>query len=387
VLPDDAKLISVDDHVIEHPNVWQDRLPARYKEAGPRVIEQTEGEFAGREVWLYEGKSYITHGVSATAGRAEIHLNLEPVRFENMAPGCYDPAARIKDMDADGVHAQVCFSTFARYAGSRFLFGEDKELALLCTQAYNDFILDEWCAYAPGRLVPLIVLPLWDIDLSLAEIARTAAKGARAIGFPENPASPVLNLPSWHSRYWDPVLAAAEEARLPLCMHIGTSGATPVTSADMPPAVSMCLAATNSMAATMDLLYSGTFIRFPNLKAVLSEGGVGWIPYTLERADRMWERHKGYQPQIDFGVRPSEMVAGHLYGCFIDDTVGVALRDRVGVSQIMWESDYPHSDSSWPDSRKELAKMMVDVPDDEARQMAELNAREVFRLDSEPTAE
>lgn len=131
----------------------------------------------------------------------------------------------------------------------------------------------------------------------------------------------------------------------------------------------------------MDLLYSGTFVRFPNLKVVLSEGGVGWLPYTMERADRMWERHKGYQPEIDYGVRPSEMIAGHLYGCFIDDYVGVDLRERVGVSQIMWESDYPHSDTSWPNSRKELAAMLIDVPDEDARKMAELNAREVFRID------
>ncbi|WP_109527460.1 amidohydrolase family protein [Nocardia aurea] len=381
MLPDKAKLISVDDHVIEHPNVWQDRLPERFKEAGPRVIEQTEGPQAGNEVWLYEGQSFITNGVSATAGREDLHLNLDPVRFENMNPGCYDPAARIKDMDADGVHAQVCFSTFSRYAGTRFLFGQDKELSLLCIKAYNDFILDEWCAFAPGRLVPLIVLPLWDVDLSVAEIARTAAKGAKGIGFPENPSSPALNLPSWHSRYWDPVLSAAQEARMPLCAHVGTSGATPVTGPDMPPAVTMAMVASNSMGCMLDLMYSGTFVRFPDLKVVLSEGGVGWMPYTMERADRMWERHKGYQPEIDFGMRPSEMVAGHIYGCFIDDYVGVELRDRVGVSQIMWESDYPHSDTSWPDSRKELAAMLVDVPDEDALRMAELNAREVFRLD------
>ncbi|GGL15132.1 amidohydrolase family protein [Nocardia jinanensis] len=381
MLPDSAKLISVDDHVIEHPNVWQDRLPDRFKEAGPRVIEQTEGQFAGHEVWLYEGNSFITNGVSATAGREEQHLNLDPVRFENMNPGCYDPAARIKDMDADGVHAQVCFSTFSRYAGTRFLFGEDKELSLLCVKAYNDFIIDEWCAFAPGRLVPLVVLPLWDIELCVAEIARTAAKGARAIGFPENPSSPALGLPSWHSRHWDPVLAAAQEARMPLCPHVGTSGATPVTGPDMPPAVTMAMVASNSMGAMLDLMYSGTFVRFPDLKVVLSEGGVGWMPYTMERADRMWERHKGYQPEIDFGVRPSEMVAGHLYGCFIDDYVGIELRERVGVSQIMWESDYPHSDTSWPNSRQELAAMLVDVPDEDALRMAELNAREVFRIE------
>src|SRR5208283_4567866 len=202
-------LISVDDHVIEHPNVWQDRLPERFKAAGPRVIEQTEGPSVGHEVWLYEGESFVTHGVSATAGREDIHLNLEPVRFANMNPGCYDPAARIKDMDADGVYAQVCFSTFTRYAGTRFLFGKDKELSLLCVKAYNDFLIDEFCDFAPGRLVPVAVLPLWDLDLCVAEIERTAAKGARGLGFPENPSSTALTLPSWHSRYWDPVLAAA----------------------------------------------------------------------------------------------------------------------------------------------------------------------------------
>ena len=381
MLPDNAKLISVDDHVLEHPNVWQDRLPEKFKEAGPRVIEQTEGPYAGHEVWLYEGKSYITNGVSATAGREDIHLNLDPVRFENMNPGCYDPAARIKDMDADGVHAQVCFSTFARYAGTRFLFGEDKELSLLCIKAYNDFLIDEFCGFAPGRLVPLAVLPLWDVDLCVAEIERTAAKGARGLGFPENPSSAALNLPSWHSGHWDPVLAAAQEARMPLCPHVGTSGATPVTGPDMPPAVSMCMVASNSMGAMLDLMYSGTFVKFPNLKVVLSEGGVGWMPYTMERADRMWERHRGYQPEIDHGMRPSDMVAGHIYGCFIDDHISAEVRDRVGVSQIMWESDYPHSDTSWPNSRKELAAMLEDVPDHEALMMAELNAREVFRLE------
>jgi predicted TIM-barrel fold metal-dependent hydrolase len=135
------------------------------------------------------------------------------------------------------------------------------------------------------------------------------------------------------------------------------------------------------MGAMLDLMYSGTFVKFPGLKVVLSEGGVGWMPYTMERADRMWQRHKGYQPQIDHGVLPSEMVAGHIYGCFIDDTISAEVREKVGVSQIMWESDYPHSDSSWPDSRKELAKMLQDVPDQEALMMAELNAREVFRLE------
>jgi predicted TIM-barrel fold metal-dependent hydrolase len=384
MLPDDAKLISVDDHVIEHPRVWTDRLPAKFQGVAPRVVEVTEGDLAGTEAWFYDGEYAVTHGVSATAGREETNLNLLPVRFEHMNPGCYDPAARVEDMDVDGVQAQLCFSTFTRYAGTRFLFGDDKELSLLCIQAYNDFIIDEWCAYAPDRQIPLVVMPLWDRDLCVAEIERTAAKGAKAIGFPENPASNFLALPSWHSRYWDPVLAAAESAGLPLCMHVGTSGATPVTSADMPSTVAMTLVACNSMAATMDLTYSGAFVRFPELNVVLSEGGIGWIPYMIERADRMWERHKGYTPEIDHGVRPSEMIRNNIFGCFIDDdAAGLAMRDRIGVTQILWEGDYPHSDGTWPKSRQILSELLRDVPDEEARRMVELNARELLHFDAD----
>jgi predicted TIM-barrel fold metal-dependent hydrolase len=383
-LPEDAKLISVDDHVIEHPRVWQDRLPERFQEAGPRVVEVTDSSAPGTEAWLYEGELVYTHGVSAAANRVDTNLNLRPVRFDEMAPGCYDPKARVADMDIDTVQAQLCFSTFARYAGTRFLLGNDKELALACVEAYNDFIIDEWCAYAPDRQIPLIVLPLWDRDLCVAEIRRTAAKGAKAIGFPENPASPLLSLPSWHSGYWDPVLAAAQETGMPLCMHVGTSGATPITSADAPTTVTMTLVACNSMATTMDLAYSGVFVRYPDLKVMLSEGGVGWMPYMIERADRMWERHKSYDTAIDHGVLPSELIRRNIYCCFIDDdTAGLALRDRIGETQIVWESDYPHSDTSFPHSRKLLSEALRDVPDHDARRIAELNARELLHFDAD----
>src|SRR5690606_27142737 len=130
---------------------------------------------------------------------------VEPTRYEDMLPGCYDPRARVLDMDIDGVQAGLSFPSFPRFAGTVFLEGEDKELALLCVKAWNDHMLDEWCAAAPDRLIPIVILPLWSVDESVAEIERTAAKGAKAISFPENPVP--LGLPSFHTDHWDPVLS------------------------------------------------------------------------------------------------------------------------------------------------------------------------------------
>jgi predicted TIM-barrel fold metal-dependent hydrolase len=375
MLPADARLISVDDHLIEHPRVWQDRLPTPLRDAGPRIVEPGSGAWAGHEVWLMEGRQYPTMKHYAIAGQ-DPGGESGPIRFSEMIPGCYDPQARLVDMDIDGVWAQLCFPTFARFAGTRFLDCGDRDLALACVTAYNDFVLDEWCGTSGGRQIPLVILPLWDVAACVAEVARTAARGARAVSFPENPAP--LGLPSWHSRAWDPLLAAVQAAGLPLCMHFGTSGRTTATSDDCPDSVRYTLLACNSMGLAADLLLSGVFARFPGVRVALSEGGIGWMPYFLERIDYTWEGHRAMEPETDFGVRPSEMFAGHVYGCFIEDEVGLEQRHRIGVEQIMWESDYPHADSAWPRSRERLAGRMADVPDDEVRLMVEINARRLF---------
>ena len=377
MLRDDVKLISVDDHLLEHPRVWEDRLPAGLRESGPRVVEADSGPWAGHEVWLMEGKAYPTLKHYAIAGQDREGAG-GPIRFSEMLPGCFDPAARIKDMDLDGVWAQLCFPTFARFAGTRFLECDDKKLAAACVRAYNDFVVEEWCGYEPGRQIPLVILPLWDVEAAVEELRRCAANGAKAVSFPENPAP--LGLPSWHSGQWDPVLAAAAEAGLPLCMHFGTSGQTTATSDDCPDSVRYTLLACNSMGLAADLLLSGVFVKFPELRVALSEGGIGWMPYFLERIDYTWEGHRTMEPETDFGVRPSEMFVDHIFGCFIEDEAGLEARHRIGVSQIMWESDYPHADSAWPHSREELARRMRDVPDDEVEQMVERNATRLFAL-------
>jgi predicted TIM-barrel fold metal-dependent hydrolase len=373
------KLISTDDHVIEHPRVWSDRLPAAAREAGPHIVETAPAgappDTRPAHIWQFEGRMYPQIALNAVAGRDREDFGLEPNRFDEILPGCYDPQARVADMDVDGVQAQLCFPSFPKFAGTVFLRADDKNLARLCVEAYNDFMIDEWCGYAPDRLIPLILLPLWDPRLAAIEIERCAAKGGRAISFPENPYP--LGLPSFHTDHWDPVFRAAEDAGMPLCMHFGSSGQAPSTSPDAPFAISIALYGCNSMYATTDLVLSRVFHKFERLKVALAEGGIGWIPYMLERIDYTWERHKHYTG-IDLDTRPSDLFRRHIWGCFIDDEAGVKNRYDIGVDRITWESDYPHSDSNWPKSRERAAEMLADVPDDEVHRIVELNARELL---------
>ncbi|MCY4434570.1 MAG: amidohydrolase family protein, partial [bacterium] len=171
MLPADIKPISVDDHVIEPPHLWQSRLPAAYRDRGPRVVELENGT----EAWLYEDQVIQTvRGNTRTLpGFDDDPLGV--ARFSEMRPGCYDPKARLEDMDLDGIWAQVNFPDFCRFAGHRFVVSEDLDLAALCVRAYNDFILEEWCATDPQRLIPLIVVPLWDPAAAADEVRRTAA--------------------------------------------------------------------------------------------------------------------------------------------------------------------------------------------------------------------
>jgi predicted TIM-barrel fold metal-dependent hydrolase len=385
-LQDDMQIISVDDHLIEHPRVWTDRLPAKYREDAPHIVETGEGH----HVWVYEGKVFPQIGLNAVAGRPPEEYGMEPARYEDMIPGCYDPAQRVKDMDLDGVQAALCFPTFPGFGGGNFQRAKDKDLALLCVQAWNDFHIDEWCATAPDRFVPLAMIPTWDPVLAAKEVERVAAKGARTITFPDAPVP--LGLPSFHTNHWDPLLDACEANDISLALHFGSGGFVPgfdfldnnnpqwaEEKEEVPFAVAITLFASNLMWTTVDLLFSRTLHRHPDLKIMLSEGGIGWIPYILERSDYVWDRHRWYQ-NIDRDTRPSDLFRKHFWGCFIDDEHGLRNRDEIGVDRILLEIDYPHSDSHWPNSRKRASEVLATVSDEDARKITETNARELLRF-------
>jgi predicted TIM-barrel fold metal-dependent hydrolase len=385
-LQDHMKIVSVDDHLIEHPRVWLDRLPAKFREDGPQIIETEQGH----HVWQYEGNRFPYIGLNAVAGKDPKDFGIEPVRYDDMIPGCYDPVARVKDMDLDGVHAALCFPSFPGFGGGVFKRAKDPELALACVQAWNDFSIDEWCGSAPDRYVPLAILPVWDPVAAAKEVERVAAKGARTVSFPDSPVP--LGMPSFHSDHWTPLWDACEANDMPVALHFGSGSYvpgfsftskpanSPVTQDETPFAVAVTLFGTNLMWSTVDLLLSGQLQKHPNLKFMLSEGGIGWIPYVLERTDQTWEKHRWYQP-IDKQTRPSDLFRKHFWGCFIDDEHGVRSRHDIGVDRLLFEVDFPHSDSNWPNSRKRISEVLADVPDEEAHMICELNARKLLRFD------
>ena len=375
-LPDDAQIISVDDHVIEHPRVWLDRVPSKFGDAIPRIERMEDGN----DWWIYEGKQAGNFALNAVAGKPREEFGLEPRTYDDMRPGCHDIHERVKDMDIEGVWAEVAFPNMPGFAGRVFEESTDMELALACTRAYNDWILDEWCAAVPGRQIPVVILPYWDIDASVKELQRTAEKGARTYSFLELPH--MRGFPSYHTDHWDPLLAATQEANMAISVHFGSTGASDM----IPPEGGhgggvninrITVMGLNSAFAMTQMLTSKMFLKFPKLRFALSEGGIGWMPYLLERIDYVWDRHRWYN-DINREIPPSELFKDHIFGCFIYDDAGIEARHRIGVDQIMFESDYPHSDSNWPDTRKLLEASLADVPDEEARKIVELNARRVY---------
>jgi predicted TIM-barrel fold metal-dependent hydrolase len=176
---------------------------------------------------------------------------------------------------------------------------------------------------------------------------------------------------------------------MPVSLHFGSGSYVPGFSfssvkpipgqmtADAPFAVATALFSTNLMWSTVDLLFSGKLQQFPDLQISLAEGGIGWVPYILERTDYVWERHRYYQ-KIDFDTRPSDLFRKHFWGCFIDDEHGLKNRHSIGVDRIMLEIDFPHSDSNWPNSRKRAGEVLADVPDDECSLIVEENARRML---------
>ena len=391
-------LVSVDDHVIEPPNVWVDRLPAKYRDVGP-TMDMSDGG----GTWEYDGKRMPSSGLSVAAGKRKEEFNPDPVSFADMRPGAYDPVARVADMDRAGILASLCFPSFPRFCGQIFLEADDKELAHLCVQAYNDWMLDEWCATVPGRMIPLIIIPMWDPIAAAKEIERTAAKGARGIAFSENPEP--LGLPTIHDpgHYWDPVMAAAEATEMIVCMHVGSSSTMASICSDAPALANLTFGAVRAAGTMLSWIFSDYFERMPGLKIALSEGNIGWMPYFLERAEQVVDRQrhwisntstqwynvaagKSLQADLDtLDVR--QTFRDHVFGCFIEETAGLKCLDILGDDNIMVETDYPHTDTTWPDCIAVARKLVQGLPHETQYKILRGNAERLFRFTpAEPLA-
>ncbi|HXQ22038.1 MAG TPA: amidohydrolase family protein [Candidatus Acidoferrales bacterium] len=374
--PEDLILVSVDDHVVEPRNMFAQHVPAQYKAQAPRHVRKADGS----DVWVWQGEQIPNLALNAVVGRPPEEYGMEPTSFDQLRPGTYDVHERIHDMNANGVLASMCFPSFPGLCGALFFRQADKQLAHVILRAYNDWHIDEWCGTYPGRFIPLALLPLWDPQLMAAEVRRVAKKGCHAVSFTESPDA--LGLPSLHNPHWDPFWRACSDEGTVVCIHIGSGAGMKFSSMEAPVDVMITVQPIACVNCAADLLWSRVLKDFPHLRIALSEGGIGWIPYFLERADYVHGHHHYWTHQDFGGKQPSEVFREHIITCFIDDPVGVKNRHAIGIDTITWECDYPHSDTTWPRSPEILARSFVGVPADDVAKITHENALRIFRLDA-----
>jgi predicted TIM-barrel fold metal-dependent hydrolase len=365
-------IISVDDHVVEPPHTFEGRLPAGLQDRAPKIVETRHGH----QVWEFEGQRYSQVGMNAVVGRRPETVKLEPFRFDQMRPGCYDVDARVHDMDVNGVWASVNFpSQITGFCGSVFFNTADRALGAACVRAWNDWLYEEWYLRHPRRIVPLGIAYLADPAIAAGEIRRNAERGFTSVTFPERPHA--VGLPSlWDRRHWDPIIAACVETGTVISLHVGSSGLH-----DMPPGAPRSQLASTlfgqlSLGACAEWLWSEYPVRHPTLKIALSEGGIGWVAMLLDRLDYIVD-HSSYG--AGWAERPSEVLQRAFWFCTLEDRSTIDTRHRIGVGNIMVEVDYPHGDSTWPDTQAVIERAWGHVPPAELRAMCCENAAALYR--------
>jgi hypothetical protein len=317
---DDMILVSIDDHVVEPPDMFDRHVPARWADQAPRIVSGDDGV----DRWVYRGRQTGVVGLNAVVSWPAEEWGMDPAGYAEMRPGVYDVDARVRDMDRNGILASMCFPTFAGFSAGHLTHRKD-EVTVVMIEAYNDWHIDEWAAAHPGRFIPLAIVPTWDPELAAAEIRRVAAKGCRAVSMPELPH--LEGLPSYHDMdFWAPVFRALCDTGTVMCLHIGQGFAAIDTPADAPVDNMMILACQVSVLAVQDLLWARPCTRTPT---------------------------------------------------------SLKLRNEIGIDIIAWECDYPHSDSFWPDAPERVHGELAaaGATDDEVHKITWGNACRFFGWD------
>jgi predicted TIM-barrel fold metal-dependent hydrolase len=376
--PEDLILVSVDDHICEPPNMFDAHVPAKYREYAPRVDTHADGS----QRWWYgqiEGRNV---GIAASAGKPKEMLHIDPSNYSEMRPGCYSVPERVRDMDAGGVLAALNFPNWTGFAGQVLNQGPDLDVNEVMIKAYNDWHIDEWCGSAPDRFIPCGILPLFDPERAAKEIHRLAAKGCHAVTFTENwqglPEAPQ----TFHSKHWDPIWKACDEEGTVICCHLGTSPRS-ITLAEGDPIslVPGMYFHIMSIATFGDLIWADIWDRFPNLRVAVSEGDIGWMPYFLQRADLVVAVHSAWTKK-EFGEGGAKAIFDkHILCCFIDDRLGVELIDKLNVDNVMWESDYPHADTTWPNGPEAAIRNLEGQPTEAVNKITHENALRHYQFD------
>jgi predicted TIM-barrel fold metal-dependent hydrolase len=378
----DYPIVDADAHVNEPPDLWTGRLPKKLLERAPRVEHTDKGD-----IWLFDGgREKWPVGLTAVAGLSYFEFRPVGITYETMRPGSFDTQARLADMDADGIYAQILYPSVT-LRGAR-IYSEDRELQTACVRAYNEWLL-EFCLDSGGRLIGQAILPTTGLDDCIAELEwaiKHGHKGAVISSFPNGS----LNPKPEDDRFW----AIAQEAGFPIAVHIGSfvrgnlgGGARDRSWSSLAfvGVAALTKAGGQTLPVVCDILFSGIFQRFPRLRIVLVEANIGWIPTLLEQSDDMFRRYRWYTKAVDEQKEmPSDIFFRNFWATFMVDTVGIDLRHRMNLDHLMWSTDYPHSGTDWPDSRLTIERVFRGVPRGEVKRMLHGNCVDLYGLDHIP---
>ncbi len=385
-----ARIVDADAHILEPPDIWTQWLASKYQDQAPQLTKDR----AGGDAWLLPGNANPDPiGLVATPGMPWDQFRWFGVTYEEARTGCYDGAARLEDMDADGVHAEILFPP-QRTIG-HFLGGDDPDFVLAGVDAYNNFLFEQFCAPDPGRLIGLAQIPSLGTDTSIDALRKARARGAKGVI--------IANWPSGNgdlSRDDDPFWAAAVDEGMPVSVHINivsrqqraaqraAAAKIPAQTAASDDEATRAKAIgriSNVFTAAADhittMIFSGVFERFPALQMCWIETGVGWLPHFLDALDDRYWRNRSWGG-LPITEPPSFYWARNNAATFITDPSGVDLRHRVGIENMMWSSDYPHHGNDWPYSRKTIHDSMGHIPEPERAAIVGANAARIWGLDA-----
>jgi uncharacterized protein len=364
------RIISADSHVLEPHDLWTARLAGGpFADRAPTMVEDDQHG----HLFVIDGLRPFPIGLAGAAGKPSSELRATGDRVEGLRSGGWDPAVRLDDMDTDGVDAEVLYPS----VGMTLAQSKDAEYQVACIQAYNDWLVD-YCAGGKGRLIGLALIPTVDVDAGVAEIERTGAAGLRGAMVPGLP-------PEGHyaETRFDPLWAAFADHGWPVSFHIltGATGGDPTLGSGI--AMMTVMSIVHQMQQTLSLLmFGGVFDRHPGLRVVSAEHDAGWVAHYAYRLDQMYERHHNWLGRrVTMERQPSEYLRENVWYTFQKDPVAVETRHRVGLGQLMWASDYPHSDSTWPHSRKVIERDFGGVPAGEVDALVRANAARLYAID------
>jgi predicted TIM-barrel fold metal-dependent hydrolase len=377
-------VIDVDTHITEPGDLWTSRLPQRFQDKAPRIVQHPQ---LGMETWqVGDGAAFLPVGFTAVAGWPEPFPSA-PKSMAEVPAAAYDAKARLAYMDRVGIWAMALYPNVGGFGSQAFLKLGDPELMLACVQAYNDFLID-WISPDPRRFIPVMATPFWDVDASVKEIERCARRGHKAVlftGEPQSHGMPILANP-----HWEPLWSAAQACDLPISFHIGTGnfddGFTPerfqaMGAGCMNGYAAISLFLENGKQLT-DLLFSGVLPKHPDLKFVSVESGIGFIPFILEAADYTFEYGRVRQQQPEFALRPSEYFHRQVYGCYIfEEQAPRELLDTIGVDNVMFETDYPHPVCLYGNVREKIDAALGDSAPEVRHKVLWENAAKLYKIE------